>query len=1063
MKKWLLRALLLYIPGSLLALILLTTGLAWQQGLLTPKIMSDLAGLVRSQGLMTTITIVRMEVFGTGDQATDPGYGRQLVPGRGHAPWVLRSNLDDKPRMLSFALAPNIWAAYDIDNASLYQVWRGDVLWQGAHYDYRHGPQPETQGEFFLRHEDSHQWYLQRAEDSEPRLATVEFLGHEYGPERATAALRYRLSADGDTVDLLENPELDSETNSFRRHFTREKGSSDLKVLLDTGAGAIALADHPVLAMEQGQAIINEVYTRSLDSEDSQLQRGLEVIENSDCLSCHSEQHQVAGPPWARIAGRYRGYVQDESLQALADSIRQGSSGKWGSLVMTPHPEIPDAQARDAAAYILTRATMEIEADIPVDETGTEYQANRDFDVGKRLESVHPAFQLENLLPAGFEPKVGGMDFREDGKLLLSSWDGDGTVFLLDLDAQIDQRVLRIAEGLHEPLGLAVVGDRQFVLQKQEVTELIDHDGDELIDEYRVFSTGWPVTANFHSFAFGLMHRQGYLYATLSICVMPGGASCPEQQPSQGKLLKMSLADGSWEIVASGFRTPNGVGLGIDEEIFVTDNQGDWLPANKLVHIREGGFYGSRAVPDPDVMTAQERPPVVWLAQDEIGNSPTQPLALREGPYYGQLIYGDVTHGGIKRVFYEQIGGELQGAVFRFSAGFQGGVNRLVRGPDGAIYVGEVGSRPNWSEIGKTWHGLERLSYSGPDAFELLRVRAQPDGFTLTFTEPLGEGRELLPTDLSLRQWFYHPTEQYGGPKYDDHELVVKALEVSTDRRSVRVRVDGLKPGYVVYLRVDEGVQSASGQTLWTHEAWYTLNQIPELEVESRAPLPAPPEDASWTSLFDGKSLDGWRNYGSSEQRQWQAIDGELTFVPGSFPMLSMIRTAVFGGGSTDLIYGREKFRNFELELEWKISAGGNSGIFYLVADERHNMPWETGLEMQVLDNEGHSDGQIQSHRAGDLYDLVAAQPETVKQPGEWNRVKIRIQDNRIEHWLNGEKVVDIERGGAEWEQRMAVSKFTEMPDFGQSDNGYIVLQDHGDPVWYRNIRIRRLPSLLSK
>lgn len=126
--RWLLKAIFLYVPGAILALILFTSVVAWQQNLLTSQILAELAGLVRSQGLMTTITVIRMEVFGSGDQATDPGYGRELVEGRGHAPWVLRSNLDDKPRMLSFALAPGMWAAYDTEHASLYQVWRGEVL-----------------------------------------------------------------------------------------------------------------------------------------------------------------------------------------------------------------------------------------------------------------------------------------------------------------------------------------------------------------------------------------------------------------------------------------------------------------------------------------------------------------------------------------------------------------------------------------------------------------------------------------------------------------------------------------------------------------------------------------------------------------------------------------------------------------------------------------------------------------------------------------------------------------------------------------------------------------------
>ena len=219
-------------------------------------------------------------------------------------------------------------------------------------------------------------------------------------------------------------------------------------------------------------------------------------------------------------------------------------------------------------------------------------------------------------------------------------------------------------------------------------------------------------------------------------------------------------------------------------------------------------------------------------------------------------------------------------------------------------------------------------------------------------------------------------------------------------------------------------------------------------------------QEGEWRSIFDGETLNGWRNYGGDESdvRKWRVGNGELALAQeGVLPMWDLISSVLFGGASGDLIYYREKFRDFELSLEWKISPGGNSGIFYLVADESENTPWLTGLEMQVLDNEGHKDGKIHTHRAGDLYDLVAADPETVRPPGEWNEVRIRVRGNHIEHWLNGVKVVAIERGSERWEQLLAASKFADMPRFGKAQSGHIVLQDHGDPVWYRNIRVRTL------
>jgi cytochrome c len=191
------------------------------------------------------------------------------------------------------------------------------------------------------------------------------------------------------------------------------------------------------------------------------------------------------------------------------------------------------------------------------------------------------------------------------------------------------------------------------------------------------------------------------------------------------------------------------------------------------------------------------------------------------------VIYGDVYHGGAKRVYMEEVAGALQGAVFRFSGGFQGGVNRIIRGPEGALYLGEIGNPPNWGEVGKAWHGLERLSYRGTPAYEILGVRATPGGFDLVLTGPLAEELEPVPGDLQVRQWFYHPTEQYGGPKNDPTDLPVTTLELSSDRRILHAEIPGLKTGYVVYLALDQRLQSQSGETLWAYEAWYTLNAIP--------------------------------------------------------------------------------------------------------------------------------------------------------------------------------------------------------------------------------------------
>jgi len=158
-------------------------------------------------------------------------------------------------------------------------------------------------------------------------------------------------------------------------------------------------------------------------------------------------------------------------------------------------------------------------------------------------------------------------------------------------------------------------------------------------------------------------------------------------------------------------------------------------------------------------------------------------------------------------------------------------------------------------------------------------------------------------------------------------------------------------------------------------------------------------------------------------------------------------------GRAGDLIT-RDMFGDFDLELEWQVTKGGNSGIMYRVT-ENTEATYQSGPEMQVLDDEGHADGRSRLTAAGSVYGLYAAPAGVVKPAGEWNAVRVVARGRHVEHWLNGVKVVEYELGSPDWEARVAASKFKDWPEFGRAPSGHIALQDHGDRVAYRDIRIR--------
>jgi len=194
--------------------------------------------------------------------------------------------------------------------------------------------------------------------------------------------------------------------------------------------------------------------------------------------------------------------------------------------------------------------------------------------------------------------------------------------------------------------------------------------------------------------------------------------------------------------------------------------------------------------------------------------------------------------------------------------------------------------------------------------------------------------------------------------------------------------------------------------------------------------------------MFDGKTLNGWRGYKTqTASDKWRAINGEL------------VRDGEGEGGDLMTV---EQYGDFEMRFEWKISENGNSGVIYRIA-ETEPYPWHTGPEYQILHNQGHSDGKSPLTQAGSNFAVNAISKDTTRPVGEWNEGRIVAKGNHVEHWLNGVKVVEYEVGSADWKAHVQASKFGKIPPYGTVKRGYIALQDHGNRVSFRNLKIKPL------
>lgn len=473
--------------------------------------------------------------------------------------------------------------------------------------------------------------------------------------------------------------------------------------------------------------------------------------------------------------------------------------------------------------------------------------------------------------PKGLVMEVSGIAVLDDKRVAVAIRKGEvwilGNVYD-DPPANVTYK--RFAKALHEPLGLVKKGDSLYTAQRSELTRLRDTDGDDVADEYLTFAKGWTPTGNYHEYAFGpKLDPQGNFWLTLNSGLgvkddqkrrIPPNPTKPSFVSDQGRWrgwgMKVS-PKGDLIPVSAGFRSPCGLGANAAGDMFATDQQGNWIPAGSLHHMRAGVFFGypdalawmnhpdspvkgikripsKRSYPEAVKSLPQLRPPAVWFPYKKMGQSTTDIVLDNSGgkfgPFQNQLFVGEFTLSSINRVFLEKVNGEYQGACFPFRDGFPCAVLRMAIGTDGSMFVGLTNR--GWSSVGSASYGLQRLVWSGKVPFEIKEMRATSDGFELFFTKPVEKSSTSNCASYSMQSYTYWYHETYGSDEILKQTLKVTNADVSDDGMKVKLKIDGMREMFVHELHCP-GVRSADGELLLHEDAYYTLNHIPSRKKAS--------------------------------------------------------------------------------------------------------------------------------------------------------------------------------------------------------------------------------------
>lgn len=420
--------------------------------------------------------------------------------------------------------------------------------------------------------------------------------------------------------------------------------------------------------------------------------------------------------------------------------------------------------------------------------------------------------------PYGSWIRSGAFDHFSDGRIAVSTWSGDVWI-VSGIDAELKQLTWkRYASGLFHALGLKIVDDVVYVHGRDQLTRLHDLNADGEADFYECFNNDVMITPNFHEFAFDLhTDAEGNFYFIKGGPVRPGGSGWDKIVPHHGCVFRVSKDGAKLEVVARGFRAPNGMGIGPHGEITSGDNEGTWTPAVPLNWIRPGGFYGV-----PDFSALDPKPvvrdnPLCWMPKD-VDNSNGGQVWIPEGqfgPLSGALLHMSYGRCTLYRVLIDEVNGQMQGGVVPLPLKFDTGIMRgRWNAKEGALYI--CGLR-GWQTSASQDGGLYRIRYTGKAFTFPAALHVKPEGIELTFTAPLDKETAADPDNYSINQWNYRWTQNYGSKHYKVSDPKVEGTDeveiddavVSVDGKTVLLKIADLAP--VMQMKIGFNLKAADG------------------------------------------------------------------------------------------------------------------------------------------------------------------------------------------------------------------------------------------------------------